>query len=214
MLDTPASFHSEEASETTAADKDASHVNFKLHGNWVIDIVNPDHTLAQHHVFENALLPSGAELLFYLLAGIITPGNPAIYLSGNTTSPCVPSGYKSGVSTCEIVLSTSTLPGYVDCVQQTTTNYCSATLTLGGQVVNGYQQVSLSGSITANQAGTIDKVSTSWSFCNSGTTPVACAATTNPQNVYGYLGLSGTNPSTISVTTGQSIQVTITYTIS
>jgi hypothetical protein len=41
----------------------------KVHGHWILDIKNADGTLASHHEFENALVPTGADLLTRLLAG-------------------------------------------------------------------------------------------------------------------------------------------------
>src|SRR5215467_3802180 len=39
-----------------------------VHGHWIIDVRNPDGTLASHHDFQNALLPSGQQLLSYLIS--------------------------------------------------------------------------------------------------------------------------------------------------
>lgn len=62
----------------------------KVHGHWVIDVRNPDGTLASHTEFENALKPGGAGLLATLLSReasavrgwtvVIGPGNGAFGL--------------------------------------------------------------------------------------------------------------------------------------
>jgi hypothetical protein len=41
----------------------------KVHGHWIVEVKNADGTLASRHEFENALVPTGADLLTRLLAG-------------------------------------------------------------------------------------------------------------------------------------------------
>jgi len=80
----------------------------KVHGHWVIDVRNPDGSLAQHREFENSLTLNGTYVLAALLSGSAVPGNWAVLLgpaSGN--GPCTNSYTASGVSgtseICEVV---------------------------------------------------------------------------------------------------------------
>jgi hypothetical protein len=74
----------------------------KVHGHWVIDVRNPDGTLAQHKDFQNSLVKFGAaisgdQLLAGLLSGNLTPGDPAIVfistVSESSVTPSDPTTY-------------------------------------------------------------------------------------------------------------------------
>ena len=61
----------------------AASGGIRVHGHWVIDVRNPDGTVAEHREFDNSLvtggsLVSGAELLAGLLTGNLSAGDPAI----------------------------------------------------------------------------------------------------------------------------------------
>jgi hypothetical protein len=132
MLDAKPAADPEEASDATP-NNDANHVGLKLHGHWVIDVLNPDHSLAQHHVFENSLNPlSGASIILGLLSGYISAGTQAIQLSGSPT-PCFSANYQgNGTYYCEMVTSTTVFPGKSDCTSPSNTygySYCATTLT-------------------------------------------------------------------------------------
>jgi hypothetical protein len=58
----------------------------KVHGHWIIDLRNPDGTLAAHREFENSLLPSGASALVSNLARAIVTGTWVIQLQGTVCS--------------------------------------------------------------------------------------------------------------------------------
>jgi hypothetical protein len=46
----------------------------KVHGHWIIDIKNPDGTLAHHHEFENSIQYDGQNYLVGLLSGYAAAG--------------------------------------------------------------------------------------------------------------------------------------------
>jgi len=84
----------------------------EVHGHWIIDVRNPDGTLASHHDFQNALLASGQQLLSYLISkgsSIITWDIRLRANNTDTTGPCTPSPANSD-STCYIVGPGSALP--------------------------------------------------------------------------------------------------------
>jgi hypothetical protein len=74
------------------APSEPGHEGISLHGHWVLEVKNPDGKLAARREFDNSLVikgtatagNSGDQLLALLLAGVVTPGDPAIaFISGN-----------------------------------------------------------------------------------------------------------------------------------
>jgi len=189
----------------------------KMHGHWVIDVKNPDGTLASHNAFENSIQLGGQAYLIGLMAGYVVPADYEIFLqaAGTGASPCVMNSNQG----CAIVRSATTSPGNISC-----TNYvCATTLTYATNqnYSSSANSFVLSGSITANQTGTIGFVSTYAGSCPSTpiqtglatTTPAACPAASATNN--GFNALTGTALATpINVTSGQFVQVTVTITFS
>ena len=178
----------------------------KVHGHWVINVKNPDGTLAQHREFENSL--TNPNIMVALLYGSEVAQDFTINLGGSTP-PCTVS---SSSYPCVIVHNLSVLPANAICG----TYYCVTGLT----VTPTYGQnptLVLAGSLTATQAGSISSVSTDIGICGSPTTtqtatsPSTCAAGNNP---YGYSALTGTGITAVPIISGQIIQVTVTITFS
>jgi hypothetical protein len=200
-----------------------------VHGHWVIDVRNPDGSLAQHREFENSLTLNGTYVLAALLSGSAVPGNWAVLLgpaSGN--GPCTNSYTASGVSgtseICEVVQTLTTAPAIGDCQQ----NLCGAGLTLTLPGLNG---VALTGTITANQTGTIGVVSSTMAVClpngtfyyqntaiQSGTvSPSACVTASTVGESFTSTTLTTIlkpgatpTPNPIPVTAGQTILASVT----
>ena len=178
----------------------------KVHGHWVIDVKNPDGTLAQHREFENSL--TNANVMVSLLYGNEVPADFVVLLGGSTP-PCAP-----GTSTypCVIVHNLSSFPASAICG----TFYCVTGLTVTPTLGQNPALV-LAGSLTATQAGSISSVSTEIGLCGSPsstqttTSPSSCAA---GNNGYGYSGLTGTGITAVPIINGQIIQVTVTITFS
>jgi hypothetical protein len=208
--------------ESSQGSAGAINQGVKLHGHWIIDVKNPDGTLAQHRDFENAIEPSGQGFLIGLMSGYLTPGDYMIIMgptSGN--GACTASGQY-----CGIARSLSTYPALGYCG----TYYCAAGLTytynLGSDELNsGPFSMVLAGSITANQTGTIGQVYSVISTCANiaGSTtvnpstietssPASCVTQTSPTPWFGPLSLASITP--IAVNSGQIIQVTVTITFS
>ena len=84
-----------------------------VHGHWTIDVRNPDGTLASHHEFENALVPTlGPQLLNRLLSSsnaIRTWDIQLSTISGGAAGPCVPPGGSELNGVCNIAGPNSTL---------------------------------------------------------------------------------------------------------
>lgn len=193
----------------------------KVHGHWIIDIKNPDGTLAHHHEFENSIQYDGQNYLVGLLSGYAAAGPMEIYFTGpsNGTAPCAGAQYNF----CAIVTSTATQPGAFAC----SVYYCAGGLTMTPTFGVG-PTLTLAGSITANEAGTVGQVGTGMNGCGQpGTTYPTAISTVSPatcfaQTAVGYSNGSDfggtmtytTLASPISVANGQIIQVTVVLSFS
>lgn len=81
----PAGAQSERTGKRPNAD------GIEVHGDWTIEIKNPDGSLAGRHQFKNALVSSGAQTLAGLLHGTAARGRWFLLLGG-ATSPCQQNG--------------------------------------------------------------------------------------------------------------------------
>jgi hypothetical protein len=119
--------------EETGTPKKSGGNGIKVHGHWVIDVRNPDGTLAEHRDFENSLttgggagqylVATGDQILPGLLSGAFVPGDPAIAFlqasggaatisaAGDPTAFCVGTGYPNIV--CDMLTTTQGLPTYL-----------------------------------------------------------------------------------------------------
>jgi len=191
----------------------------KVHGHWVIDVKNPDGTLATHREFENSLTGAnqGQLLLGGLLSGYYVAGDYAIQLG---TSIC------AGAGSCSIVASETGEPGSYLCTQgecYTTLKYTYNLQPTTGNQVDAY--MTMSGSAVPDQTGTLDTVSTVYNVCDfangykgsgapvlpTGVTSVAPASCIGSNNSAFISTFTSTTviPS-ISITSGQTILVTVT----
>lgn len=205
-----------------SARKGAGGLNqsLKMHGHWVIDIKNPDGTLAHHHEFENSIQYDGQNYLIGLMSGYGAAGPWEIYFTSTgavaSTSPCNTGAYPY----CAIVFSTTAQPGSFVCGGLYT---CATGLTITPTFGVG-PTLKLSGSIAATQAGSIGFVGTGMSACGgaagpsgyptaiSTITPTACYTSTTTS--FGGTATSTTLASPIPVASGQIIQVTVTLSLS
>lgn len=199
----------------------ATHQGVTLHGHWVINVKNPDGTLAQHRDFENSLETDGQGFLVGLMSGYLVPGDYMLVIGASSgTSAC-----NATYQFCGIVHNLSTYPAL---------GYCSVYYCTGSSLNYAYNfgtgfggpfSMVLSGSITANQTGTIGAVYSLISTCanigfsgsvNPSTietnSPATCVTQTSPEPWYGPLTQAGITP--VAVASGQIIQVTVTFTFS
>lgn len=217
---------SEQDEEGEATPGDAQHQNIKMHGHWIIDIKNPDGTLADHRDFHNSLQYDGAEYLLALMAGYWVPSDYEIFLqpSNGSAGPCTPP--TNGIPGCVIVRSLATQPALDGCGSGG--YYCATGLTTTYTLsFSSASSMVLAGSITATQAGSLTFVSTVAGYCQNSSTsgaipttpenisPASCTATPASQAAYIVeISSAGLSNSPISVASGQIIQVTVTISFS
>jgi hypothetical protein len=210
----------------TAASGKSLDGTIKVHGHWVIDLTNPDGTLADHRDFENSLAvgQGGDSLLIGLLAGYYVPGDYGILLQGPACTTAAPAA-------CIIVKSISTMPGTYVCAPGNA-SACSASLAYNFVLApnSGSTSIILSGFVATPNTGTITTVSTFYSACDSvngytgtnlpilptgpSTFPPANCVGSNNSAIIDFL--TATNSFTpLQVTSaGQVIHVTVTITFS
>jgi hypothetical protein len=197
------------------------HQGMKVHGHWVINVLNPDGTLVQHHEFENSLESAAQGFMVGLLSGYMVPGDWMIVLGPQTgNGACI-----NTFNYCGLIHNAATFPAQGYCGNY----YCTgSTLSYAynfGADFGGPYSIVLTGSITANQTGTIGTVYTILNTCaNIGfsttvdpssietSSPSACVTQTNPSTWYGPF--TDTNITPISVTDGQQVQAIVTLTFS
>jgi hypothetical protein len=198
---------------------DAAHRGLVVHGQWKIRVKNADGTTASTTEFENSLVDSGY-VLEHLMLGSIVTGTWGIAVAPNSggTSPC-------NTATCLIVTSTSSGPGSGLCsaIQAAQTTTCFGGL---AYLMTSTPAFQLSGQFAASQAGTITSVSTYISFCATDTTnikapstisPSTCASGSNQYGAGGFTSATATSTpafSPVSVTSGQTVQITVVISLS
>ena len=182
-----------------------SHQGVKVHGNWTIEVRNPDGSLATHREFENSYITSiggGADGALPLFLGRqYSVGQWAVLLVGTI---CGDSAHPTVCSVQE--------PGY-----PTNPSCCFNTLTLGlpSSGANAGKLV-LAGNVTALLSGNIIGVQTTVTTC-----PFASAGCAFVNNSTGTNSVSFTSfdltspPSTpVAVSAGQIVQVQVVVSFS
>jgi hypothetical protein len=192
---------------------DGNHVGVEMHGHWVIDVKNPDGSIAEHRDFENTIQNEGAEFLVGLLAGYTVPSDYGltVHPPANGTAPCA----LNQLQGCGMVRSLIDAPGYQLC----STFTCTVDLTYKPTIsLFGANSFMMAGSFTATQAGTISDVQTWWGSCvdPASATQLATYSPSNCANFsqVGYFNLSAANITALSVVASQIVQVTVTITFS
>src|SRR5271157_630852 len=179
----------------------------KVHGHWVLEVRNPDGTLASRREFENALQTgpgsNGSDALATVLAGGATVGGWYVSLGFGTVSNnnCNPS--------CQnIIIAQAALT----CTNQTGALSCnpSLTATVGG---TGTQLILQGTSLAAPSVGTIPSVLTTLITCNPGVTPAACLGGVAGAGFTQWTFTIAT-PSPTSVQAGQTITAIVTFSFS
>jgi hypothetical protein len=186
----------------------------KVHGHWVIEVRNPDGSLAERREIENGLSVAGGPLLAGLLTRGLSAGYWTIALAGGPNSACSP----APGSACRIQQTRPAGqpgdfppgPGISD----------TLTVNLGA----GNNSVVLQGMVTAPATGIIDLVITTLGACVPSTAPTSCSSfnlpNTPPYNTIGSTEFSrrlfAIPPAipTVNVVSGQIVQVTVTITFS
>jgi hypothetical protein len=169
----------------------------------VVEVKNPDGTIASHTEFNNALA-SGNQNLAALLGRTGIAGRWVVYLgvSGNEIAPCQGGTGGTFTNTCRIIESAASNP--------TNGNAESRDLV----VTPGGTSVSMTGTITALATGVLGRVSTSIGGCTP-STPFASCNFAGSAILFSdaSLGFAG-KPPVVPVVAGQIIKITVTFTFS
>jgi len=201
-------------------DSDGNRVGVEMHGHWVIDVKNPDGTVAEHRDFENTIAGYGQELLVGLLSGYVVPSDYLISVgpgSSTGTAPCAM--VYSGQPGCGIVRSLTTLPASAFCPNFTCFTGLTYTPTLVDSSASGSQLV-LAGNFTATQAGTINTVIVEYGTCAANSGAATALTTVSPSTCSttpgsgGFRQLSYASITQVNVLQSQIVQVTVTITFS
>jgi len=192
----------EKAPRAAAKPQSGPHEGIKVHGRWVIEIRNPDGTLATRREFNNHLAGVGGENLAALLARNASGGRWLISLSpaAGVGGPCPGFLGSPTITSCAIQESgASAFPLGAG----VSTNLA---VSLAGVAQN---QVVLNGSAKALGAGRIDFVATQQGVCPANVTPQNCTTASSP----GFFSVTGLN-TPVTVQQGQTIDVTVTFSFS
>src|SRR5262245_21938795 len=168
----------------------------KVHGEWTIDVKNPDGSLVSHHEFRNALDSFGALRLAELLARLKSPGvwNIGLWQVGITRRPC-PSYFNGACVIGEV--------GSTDPEAQ----FKTMTVSVPASGPNQGKLV-LSGTATVEADGDINTVITQLGYCAGTTAPAGRGAYRDS----GFTRKDFASP--VQVLAGQIIQVTVVISFS
>lgn len=181
------------ATAATGSAPGAPQEGIKVHGHWMIEVRNPDGTLAEHREFENALGPNGNYLLTHFLARQDSVGGWGVVLGAVNSGD---NAFLDSTPTSAYIVETTNPYNYPNFFKNLTVGVTSGLV--------------LSGSATAQRNGKIEKVSTY----------VARLPSTSPPSgtydIASYI-LTETNlasASVVNLTTGQQVQVTVVISFS
>jgi hypothetical protein len=176
----------------------------KVHGHWVIEVLNPDGTLVTRREFNNFLTTSGAGSLVKLLSRTNSAGRWVIEFDGGPStsppSPCAGTNCVITEGTGAILFSSQVLVGTDLTVVPILT--APANLVLKG-----------SGTVPAN--GTVGRVMTRFGLCADSTAPQSPCQYVGPTG--GFLFTEASAPAKFTaanVSAGQIVQITVTFTFS
>lgn len=179
----------------------------KVHGHWVIDVRNPDGSLASHNEFENALITfinGGSSALAGILAKQRTVGQWIIRLSGGCTTLTNNNNIIGTIpSPCEIYEPTS--PATADTRTFKNLTVAAPITTLFRDFETG--TIELSGFVTATSATPVGQVETIVGLCEANVLPAACAPGLGTGDTRSFSGTLLATP--IVPTVGQIIQVKV-----
>jgi hypothetical protein len=169
----------------------------KVHGQWTIEVRNPDGTLASRTDFHNDLdTTTGSSILSLLLARQATPGYWFVFLYESSSSgPCL--NFLNAQAPCMLSEPSTNFSG------SDSTNLTVTSPTSGANA----GKVVLAGMVTAERNATIDGVVTQVLRCPAtGSPSTPCSG---PIHTF-TIG----HPPAVSVVTGQIVQVTVVISFS
>lgn len=176
--------------------------SIKVHGRWVIEVRNPDGTLAERREFKNALFIRGALGLVQLLSRNNSMGKWVIIFDGGgsvgAASPCpggrcfIGEGAASTGFTGDVMVGTD--------------------LALVPVAATPALQIKGSGTVPAN--GTLARVYTSFSLCSNASTPQNPCEWAGPTGFDFTVASAPAKFAAANVVAGQIVQITVTLTFS
>ena len=187
----------------------AQSEGIKVHGRWVIEIQNPDGTIAQRREFNNALSNGGAQLLATLLGRTFVPSRWEV----GFTAPF------GGVSPCQGGTG-ATSPNWCKLIELAATDFTggnaeSRNLVVTPIVTGLGSSVRMTGSIEALTDGSIGAVSTRLGGCPASTLIADCNGSGGSSSFSdATLGFPGYPPVVSGIVAGQIIKITVTFTFS
>jgi len=181
-------------------DSGRKNEGIRVHGHWVLEIKNPDGSLASRHEFENSLSTatnSGPTLLSGLLSGQYAAGPWTVYVQFNDVAGTALSVAESA-AVCTHLLS-----------QNPTGGPCSSTL----NVSSGTPLVLQGTTPAAPSAGTLIQVGSLMYPCAGSSSPVACEPAAIPTTTFGALFTTAVL-SGITIQAGQAVSITVSISFS
>jgi hypothetical protein len=183
---------------SAAAPAAQSKEGIKVHGDWTIEVRNPDGTLAQRHEFKNALIPGEGDVaLTSLLGRSHTTGRWAVQMRA--------------VDEANDICRLTVLPAPCIVMEPAPGSVESTQMFLNLQVTNPGAALELRGHLTASFNGTVQFVDTHLTLCDGTVSPSACRAQ------FGLVSRIMTRkslPSPISIQGGQIVQFTVVLSFS
>jgi hypothetical protein len=167
-----------------------------VHGHWVLEIWNPDGSLASRHEFENSLQSGAGSLIGQVLTQARTPGSWIVGIDSGPNDQFL----AQNAGTCTAL--------------GVGTSFCTPSLTT--QVPNNGTGFVLQGStqqFPASSSGATQSVFTYLETCPIATAAPTCLSSPTSTGAPTVL-ITLTAPSGVTVATGQIVTVTVTITFS
>ncbi len=186
----------------------------KVHGHWVIDVKNPDGTVAQHREFENSLVTGGAgdTILANVLTASVVPATWAVILPGACTNA------SDGGPDCELIQASGPVSGACYPGSITIPPACSVSLSVAAGGVGcsgcGATSVVMSGALLNAPSGQITEVRSFLYGCpltNGSMSPTCGTNGFTPFSIESSF-TDAKLANAIPVVGGQTIQVNVTFT--
>ena len=188
----------EDSIDSAADDPSGVGEGIQVHGDWVIEVRNPDGSVAEHREFKNALQPTGKVFLLGTLARQYSPGVWAINLRDNEVGPPSPCEGGTSVGSIPHCVISEPIASFMDTLE----GVHFPTLTVSTTVADPVFELILQGNFDATDDGAIGEVQT-YQCWNSpaNLNPAAC------NNIQMVTGTTLVSP--VDVLAGQQVLVTV-----
>jgi hypothetical protein len=195
-------------SQTGAKPRGGPQEGITVHGHWVIEVRNPNGTLAARREFENSLVNIGKSTLVRLLSRTGSAGLWEIVFDGGPSGANGGCGAQKSCAICEA----------------TPASIFAETVIVGTGItriplpvnVSFPTMLQLKGTGTATEAGTISRVFTRLGICSNTDSPAApCALSEQSAAPELTEALAGSGEfQAASIAAGQIVQITVTFSFS